>query len=120
MAEGIFSAANIGFAIFTQGFGAVVSGVQGAKDSYDQDKDICHDLNNTIDATNKISSYTDRIKKADYTMFNENGEFAQLVKVMQGEKSIIQSRKKSFSIRILTTIIVNIVLTLFITFQLFY
>ena len=120
MAEGIFSAANIGFAIFTQGFGAVVSGVQGAKDSYDQDKDICNDLKNTIDVTNKIASYTDRIKNADYTMFNENGEFAQLVKVMQGEKSIIQSRKKSFSIRILVTLIVNIVITLFITFQLFY
>ena len=118
--EGIFNLTNVGFAIATQGVGAVISGVQGAKSAYDQDRAICHDYNQTLQAITDINALTSTINKDIAQQMATNADFMKLNATIRTEKEAIQTRKKNFMFRVYVTIVVNVLMTLIVLYNILY
>jgi len=108
------------FACVTQGVGAVISGVQGANSAYDQDRYICSDYNTTIDAITTITGLTATINEQTAQAMATNETFMKLNDVIRTEKSAILSRQKTFQFKVYVTIVVNIILTLIVMYNILY
>jgi hypothetical protein len=108
------------FAIATQGVGAIISGVQGAKSAYDQDRNICYDYNQTLQAITNINALTSTINKDIAQQMATNADFMKLNTTIKAEKEAIQKRKKTFMFKVYVTIVVNVFLTLIVLYNILY
>ena len=114
---GIFSGANIGFAVVTQGISAITSGILQAKNDYERDMGICRNIDAANKSIEKIKALRAVLAKDKTIQVGTQQEFLDLVPMIQNEKKIILSKKNTFMTRLLITIIANIMIVLFISFQ---
>jgi len=118
MAEGIFSGANILFAMVTQGISTGTSDVLGWNDDYNRDVDICKSIDTTTKSIKKMDEWIAKLQQTKSTQIDTDKEFFDIMGVVQREKEYLKTRKNTFMYRTLILIIANIFITAFIALRL--
>ncbi len=109
---------QVAIAWAVQGIGAAISGSKEADNAYEQDVNICNDYNKTLTATAQIKALTATLTQASAKQLATNQQFLQLNDQIKAEKENIASRERKFWVKLLITIIVNIVLTSYLAIRL--
>jgi len=107
------------FAVVTQGIGATISGIQSAQNDYDQDMQTCDSYNQTLQTTQDLKQLTSDIANKSVTQLADNQTFMKVNAAIKNMQLGMASKSKTFSTRVMVTIIVNIVLVMLLAYNMF-
>ena len=108
----------LGSAVVMQGLSAGINSFMQVKEDRANDQEICNQITQSQSSITKMQALLDKTAQGTAIASLTSSEIDDLITTSRGETVKLGSMQKTFTIRLMITIILNIVLTLIVAIQL--